>query len=103
MTVTKAKGHNLVDEVIHQRTRLSIMATLAGVASLEFGEVKAELGLTDGNLSAHLAALDKAGYVKIVKTFRGKKPLTTLAMTARGRKALERYVRALQAILDKAT
>ena len=98
-----AKGRkNLIDEVIHQRTRLAIMATLAGVESLGFGEIKAELGLTDGNLSTHLAALEQAGYVRIRKVFKGRKPKTTLAVTAKGRKALERYVSMLEGILKKA-
>ena len=93
---------NLIDEVIHQRTRLAIMATLAGVERLEFNEIKAELGLTDGNLSTHLAALERAGYVRIRKAFKGRKPQTTLAITAKGRRALERYVNRLQEILNKA-
>jgi DNA-binding MarR family transcriptional regulator len=91
-----------LDEVIHQRTRLAIMATLAGVDGLEFNQLKADLGLTDGNLSAHAAALERAGYIKVRKDFKGRKPRTTLAMTARGRKALTRYVASLQTILDKA-
>ncbi len=88
--------------MIHQRTRLAIMATLAGVEGLEFSQLKAELSLTDGNLSAHLAALDRAGYVSIQKDFMGRKPRTTLAVTARGRKALRRYVDSLHRILNKA-
>ena len=78
------------------------MATLAGVESLEFNEIKAELGLTDGNLSTHAAALERAAYVKIIKDFKGRKPRTTLAITAKGRKALQRYVESLQAILARA-
>ncbi|MDY7011528.1 MAG: transcriptional regulator [Planctomycetota bacterium] len=100
--MAERKTHNLIDEVIHQRTRLAIMATLAGVENLGFGEIKAELGLTDGNLSAHLAALEQAGYVKIRKSFKGRKPQTTLSITAKGRKALEKYVNRLQEILNKA-
>ncbi len=95
------KPHNLIDETIHQRTRLAIMATLAGVESTEFNDLKAELGLTDGNLSTHAASLEKAGYVKITKAFVGKKPRTTLAITSRGMQALRRYIALLQGILDK--
>ena len=94
--------HNRIDEVIHQRTRLAIMAVLTGVKSLDFIQLKAELGLTDGNLSTHLSALERAGYVTVAKTFRRKKPRTTAAMTQRGRKAMQQYVAALQGILDKA-
>ena len=93
--------HDRIDETIHQRTRLAIMVTLAGVELLEFNDVKAQLGLTDGNLSAHTAALEKAGYVKITKAFRGRKPLTTLTITAKGRKALANYINLLQGILGQ--
>ena len=100
--MAKSRAHNLIDEVIHQRTRLAIMATLAGVDRLDFNDLKAQLGLTDGNLSTHLTSLEKAGYVRISKSFRGKKPRTALSQTARGRKALTNYVDLLQGILDKA-
>ena len=100
--MTRPGNYNLLDDVIHQRTRLAIMATLAGVESLDFNELKAQLGLTDGNLSTHLASLERAGYVKITKQFRGKKPLTSVSQTAKGRRALLRYVDLLQGILEKA-
>jgi DNA-binding MarR family transcriptional regulator len=93
--------HNLIDETIHQRTRLAIILLVAGIDSLEFGEIKARLQLTDGNLAAHLAALERARYVRIKKAFKGKKPLTTVAITETGRKALERYVSLLQSVLEK--
>ncbi|MHC4563809.1 MAG: winged helix-turn-helix domain-containing protein [Planctomycetota bacterium] len=94
--------YDRIDETIHQRTRLAVMVTLAAVESLEFGELKTQLGLTDGNLSTHGGALERAGYVKITKAFRGKKPLTTLAITAKGRRALTNYVNLLQGILGQA-
>lgn len=77
------------------------MATLAGVESLEFNELKAMLGLTDGNLSAHLSSLEKGAYVAIEKSFKGKKPVTTIAQTRAGRDALRRYVNLLQGILGQ--
>ena len=97
-----AKNHNLIDETIHQRTRLAIMSMLSGVKRLEFNEIKAELNLTDGNCSTHLASLEKAGYVKIVKSFRKKKPITRVSITSTGRKAMSRYVQLLKSILDDA-
>ena len=100
--MAKSEPHSLIDEVIHQRTRLAIMATLAGVESLDFNDLKAQLGLTDGNLSTHLTALENAGYIKIAKSFRGRKPRTTLSQTAKGRRALTNYVDLLQGILEKA-
>ena len=98
----KQRPHNQIDEMIHQRTRLAIMATLAGVESLEFNEIKAELGLTDGNLSTHTAALERAGYVKIGKSFKARKPRTGIAMTAKGHKALGNYISLLRGILNRA-
>jgi len=90
-----------IDNVIHQKTRLSIMAALSGVDSMDFNELKATLGLTDGNLSTHLSHLEKAGYIKITKTFKGKKPLTTIVTTAKGNKALAVYIDILQSIIDQ--
>ena len=100
--MAKTEPHSLIDEVIHQRTRLAIMAALAGVDSLDFNDLKAQLGLTDGNLSTHLTSLENAGYVKIAKSFKGRKPRTTLSQTAKGRRALTNYIDLLQRILEKA-
>jgi len=94
--------HDRIDETIHQRTRLAIMATLAGVESLDFNELKSQLGLTDGNLSTHLSALERARYIRIAKSFRGRKPRTTVTQTAKGTAALANYVSLLQGILDQA-
>ena len=93
--------HDLLDETIHQRTRLAIMASLVAVESLDFHELKAQLGLTDGNLSVHVSNLERPGYVKVVKSFVGRRPRTTIAITAKGRKAMENYVNILGAILKK--
>ena len=92
--------HDRLDETIHQRTRLAIMASLAAVDALDFNELKVLLALTDGNLSTHLTALEKAGYVTIVKTFRGKKPNTSVRITRQGRAALAEYVELLRQILE---
>ena len=94
--------HNEIDDVIHQRTRLSIMATLTGVSSMNFNELKADLALTDGNLSTHLTHLENAGYVKITKKFKGRKPHTTVAVSAKGKTALRNYIEQLEAIIKKA-
>ncbi|MDD4890902.1 MAG: transcriptional regulator [Phycisphaerae bacterium] len=97
----KPLPHDRIDEVIHQRTRLAIMATLSGVESLEFKELKALLALTDGNLSTHLSALEKAGYVTITKTFKGKVPNTSVSMTPPGKAAMSEYVELLRQILNQ--
>ena len=96
---------------IDSRMRLALLldgkwtehdAELTSSDPLEFNDLKAQLALTDGNLSTHLTSLERAGYVKIVKGFRGRKPQTTVAQTAKGRKALANYVNLLEGILGKA-
>lgn len=91
------------DEVIHQSTRLRIVAALNALGAremLDFGQLKAMLEMTDGNLATHLAALERAGYVDIAKDFLGKKPRTRVALTAKGRRALRNHVAFLRAVLD---
>jgi len=91
------------DEIIHQSTRLRIAATLNSLGAremLDFGQLKAMLETTDGNLATHLAALEKAEYVEITKDFVGKKPRTRVAMTAKGRKALRNHVAYLKSLID---
>jgi DNA-binding MarR family transcriptional regulator len=92
-----------VDEIIHQQVRLRIMAALNAVPDgepIEFTRLKAIVQATDGNLGAHLATLENAGYVGIEKDFVAKKPRTRAAMTRAGRKAFARHVAHLRDILD---
>jgi DNA-binding MarR family transcriptional regulator len=84
-----------IDEVIHGRVRLGVMAYLAASDVAEFNELKAKLGATDGTLSVHLRKLEEAGYISIEKTFRDRRPLTRAKLTAEGRKAFKRYLDAL--------
>jgi DNA-binding MarR family transcriptional regulator len=91
-----------VNELIHQPTRLKIMATLnalRGAAKLEFTELRKLLGVTDGNLGTHLVTLENAGYVEIEKTFVGKKPRTRVSLTRAGRRAFDAHVQYLQDII----
>jgi DNA-binding MarR family transcriptional regulator len=91
-----------VNELIHQPTRLKIMATLnalRGAAKLEFTELRKLLGVTDGNLGTHLVTLENAGYVEIEKSFVGKKPRTRVSVTRAGRRAFYAHVQYLQDIL----
>ena len=90
-----------IDAIIHERVRLAIVSALAVTSELSFGELKATLSLTDGNLSAHARTLEQAGYIAIEKTFRGRRPLTTMRLSAKGRTAFERYVETLRQIIDK--
>ena len=90
-----------LNAVIHERARLGIMSALAARASLSFGELKALLDLTDGNLSVHLRILAQAGYVAIEKKFVDRKPLTTVKISKKGRLAFEHYVEVLEEIVRK--
>lgn len=88
-----------LDEVIHGRVRLGIMAVLSGVDSADFNTLKARLQTTDGNLSVHLRKLEDAGFVAVNKRFEGRKPLTEASMTAAGRKAFVAYLDAMQGLV----
>ena len=81
-----------IDEVIHGRLRLGVMAYLAGRDGADFNEIKARLNATDGNLSVHLRKLEDAGYVAIDKSFSGRKPLTRVRLTDTGRDAFIAYL-----------
>jgi DNA-binding MarR family transcriptional regulator len=89
-----------IDEVIHGRVRLGIMAFLAGADSAEFSTLKAKLQLTDGNLSVHLRKLEDAGYVEVIKQFVGRKPQTQARITKAGRAAFTRYLQAMSTLVD---
>ena len=91
-----------LDPVIHQPVRLRIMASLAALhetESAEFTFLRELLGLTDGNLGAHVRKLEDEGYLLVEKTFVQRKPRTYLALSDKGRKAFKGHVAALEAIL----
>jgi DNA-binding MarR family transcriptional regulator len=84
-----------IDDVIHGRMRLGIMAYLADAEAADFNELKALLQATQGNLSVHLRKLEEAEYIAIEKSFLNRKPLTRARITAKGRKAFAGYLEAL--------
>jgi DNA-binding MarR family transcriptional regulator len=88
-----------LDPVIHSRVRLGILSILASVKDASFAYLKDKIGTTDGNLSANLTRLEGEGYIKVKKTFVGKKPLTTCSITGKGRKAFSGYLRTLANLL----
>jgi DNA-binding HxlR family transcriptional regulator len=92
-----------IDEVIHGRVRLGIMAYLSTAGAADFNALKAKLQATDGNLSVHLRKLEDAGYVAIAKSFVGKKPLTTVGLTEAGRTAFIRYLDAMARLVNATT
>ncbi|MDQ1154536.1 transcriptional regulator [Brevundimonas sp. SORGH_AS_0993] len=88
-----------IDDVIHGRIRLGIMAYLSGADSADFNTLKTRLQTTDGNLSVHLRKLEEAGLVAVEKSFNGRKPLTQARLTEAGRTAFLDYLDAMAALL----
>lgn len=88
-----------LDRLIHEPARLLILSILAGAESAEFAFVEHLSGLSKGNLSSHLSKLEAAGLVAIEKSFRGKRPLTTLQLTPAGRQGLAQYRKQLAAVV----
>jgi DNA-binding MarR family transcriptional regulator len=84
-----------IDDVIHGRMRLGIMAYLVDAEAADFNELKALLQATQGNLSVHLRKLEEAGYIEIEKSFLNRKPLTRARITEAGRTAFKAYLEAL--------
>ena len=89
-----------LDRLIHERIRLGIVSALAVNESLSFSELKDLLGATDGNLSVHARKLEDAGYVTCRKGFEGRTPKTEYALAAAGRRALERYLAHMEALIE---
>jgi DNA-binding MarR family transcriptional regulator len=89
-----------IDEVIHGRVRLGVMAYLSGAGSADFNTLKTRLQATDGNLSAHLRKLEDAGFVRVEKAFVNRKPLTTLTLTDAGRTAFAAYLDAIGKLVE---
>lgn len=89
-----------VDEVVHGRVRLGAMAYLSAQGRADFTELRDALDTAEGALSIHLRKLETAGYVAIKKGFAGRKPRTTITLTAAGRNAYEAYLETLQSLLS---
>lgn len=94
--------HSQIDDVIHGRLRLGVMAYLSSVSPAVFGELRDKVGATDGNLSTHLKKLKEAGYVRQEKRFVGKRPQTRVFLTDAGRKAWLDWISRMRAIMDAA-
>ena len=88
-----------LDRLIHERIRLGIISALAANSSLSFNDLKRLLRTTDGNLSVHARKLEDAGYIACTKSFEGRMPKTEYALSAAGRKALEKYLNHMEALI----
>jgi len=89
-----------IDSVIHEPARLAIVSTLAVAPEMSFKELKASSSLSDGNLSAHARTLELAGYIKVNKSFKNRRPLTTMRLTRKGRAAFNHYLDTLEHIVE---
>ena len=92
-----------LDETIHGRVRLGIMAFLSGAGGADFNTLKIHLDTTDGNLSVHMRKLEDAGYVAIDKRIVGRKTLTTVKITREGRAAFRDYLDAIAKLVEQKT
>jgi DNA-binding HxlR family transcriptional regulator len=88
-----------IDRLIHERIRLAIVSALAVNETLSFNELKRLLKTSDGNLSAHARKLEEAQYVRCTKSFAGRVPKTDYRLTPTGRRALERYLDHMEALI----
>lgn len=91
-----------LDRVIHERMRLAIVSALAANERLSFRDLKTLLRASDGNLSVHARRLEEAGYVACEKSFDGRTPRTEYRLTAEGRRAFEKYLGHLEALVESA-
>lgn len=99
--MTASHPSQQLDDTVHQRVRLGILAVLAEADRADFGFLKETLDLTDGNLSRHLRVLEDAGYVTIEKGYEDRRPRTRVNVTRRGRRALTEHLTALQQLIDQ--
>jgi DNA-binding MarR family transcriptional regulator len=103
LSAVRGSAHETVpgdlDRLIHERIRLGIVSALAVNRSLTFNELKAMLKTTDGNLSVHARKLEEADYVVCTKSFDGRLPKTEFRLAAAGRRALERYLNHMEALI----
>lgn len=89
-----------LDRLIHEKLRLGIVSALAAAPSLTFTDLKKLLETSDGNLSVHARKLEEAGYIRCEKSFEGRMPKTEYSLTDAGRKALERYLDHMEALVE---
>jgi DNA-binding MarR family transcriptional regulator len=89
-----------LDRLIHERIRLGIVSALAANASLTFSDLKKLLRTTDGNLSVHARKLEDGGYIACAKSFEGRMPKTEYTLTETGRRALEKYLNHMEALIQ---
>src|SRR5579864_3168019 len=100
VAVPAAGGAQKLDRLIHERLRLGILSALSVNEALAFNELKKLLDTTDGNISVHARKLEEAGYISCTKSFEGRLPRTEYRITPQGRRALERYLDHMEALIQ---
>jgi DNA-binding transcriptional ArsR family regulator len=108
MATTKIGSEDLqpianIDRIIHEPSRLMILALLYVVESGDFTFLMRQTGLTWGNLSSHMSKLEAVGYIEVEKEFLGRKPRTMLRLTDEGRTAFREYVKSMKQVFDDLT
>ena len=98
----KTEGPLALDRLIHERIRLGILSALAATDSLSFNDLKKLLETTDGNLSVHARKLEEANYIACTKSFENRVPKTEYSITPAGRRAFERYLDHMEALIRAA-
>ncbi|MFY0687548.1 MAG: transcriptional regulator [Cyclobacteriaceae bacterium] len=93
-------GFTPLDPLLHSQLRLAVMSLLVGVDGAEFVFIQEKTGATAGNLSVQIDKLEKAGYISVNKSFKGKRPVTTCSITKEGVVAFEQYVNALKSYIE---
>ncbi len=99
--IEKDFDYQQLDDIIHSRIRLAIMAVLVSVEEAEFTFLREKVNATDGNLSIHLKKLEEAGYLAVRKSFFERKPLSTYKLTDKGHTAFELYIKRLEQFIKK--
>ncbi len=89
-----------LDRLVHEPARLAVMALLYVVESADFTFLMNQTGLTWGNLSTHMSKLEQAGYLEVEKTFKGKRPNTTLRLTPKGRATFQEYAQKMKQVFQ---
>jgi len=88
-----------IDDLIHSRIRLAVMAALTSMGPASFSLIKKTVGATDGNLSVHIRKLEEGGYLSVEKSFADRKPLSIYSLTAAGKSAFNTYIQYLENLL----
>ena len=98
--MSESYDYREIDDLIHGRVRLALMAFLSGAGTAEFTDLKKKIGVTDGNLSIHIRKLEEAAYIEVEKRFKDRRPQTLCHLTEKGREAWIAYISRMESLLN---